>query len=291
MGGGQPNQINNNNEEKIVPNIPPVIPNADPTSLAGMLFTKSTSSNKKPTSLEQALIGLDDDIEEDEDPLFKTNTFMPMGNMFGNMNLNKPIQNINNNPPLIKPNIQNQNIQNENNNNINNNTNIINNQIQIPKPILKDEDEEEDNNNNLNNNPSLKPTNTIIQQMKPSSPIISQSMRHSNTIIKKPIIDINTEKEKEKNLKLANAHKKLNTLFDDDDEDDDTEIQTGKIALNTKSLNEKLNQMISGNKKQEPIKQTIIQPQINQTIKQEIIQPQINQPIKQYIYLSFNSNP
>ena len=291
MGGGQSKQINNQNENNNIqnnniPNIPPVMPKADPSSLAGMLFTKSTSSNKKPTSLEQALIGLDDDIDEDEDdPLFKTNTFMPMGNMFGNMNLNKPKQNINNNPPLIQPNIQNQNIQNENNNNINmnNNTNIINNQIQIPKPILKDEDDEEDNNNNLNNNPSLKPTNTIIQQMKPSSPIISQSMRHSNTIIKKPIIDMNTEKEKEKSIKLANAHKKFNSLFDEDDDEDDSEIQTGKIALNTKSLNEKLNKMISGNKKQEPIKQPIIQPQINQTIKQEIIQPQINQPIKQEI--------
>ena len=277
MGGGQPNQINNNNEEKIVPNIPPVIPKADPSSLAGMLFTKSTSSNKKPTSLEQALIGLDDDIEdEDNDPLFKTNTFMPMRNMFGNINIKKPNQNINNNPPLIQPNIQ-------NNINMNNNTNINNEQIQIPKPILKGEDEEEDNNTNVNNNLSVKPTNTIIQPIKPSSPIISQSMRHSNTIVKKPIIDMNTEKEKEKNIKLANAHKKLNTLFDDDDDDDDTEIQTGKIALNTQSLNEKLNQMISGNKKQEPIKQPIIQPQINQPIKQEIIQPKINQPIKQEI--------
>ena len=97
MGGGQSNQINNNDKnENNISNIPPVIPKSDPTSLAGMLFTKSTSSNKKPTSLEQALIGLDDiddDDDDNNDPLFKTYNFKAKGNMFGNININKPNQN------------------------------------------------------------------------------------------------------------------------------------------------------------------------------------------------------
>ena len=79
-------------------------------------------------------------------------------------------------------------------------------------------------------------------------------MRGAQQKGKQPIIDLNTEKEKEKNLKLQNAHKKFKTLFGGDDEEEDEEIETGKISINTQSLNDKLNQIMSDKKKPEIIK-------------------------------------